>query len=177
MNEAVVSKWTTEEMRGILKMLPEIHRQARAMAAAEEDDWGLLELYGDHSWGLAFETDEGEMRVLVSAGGELALEPASATAERAIPLPWGNWSFQVFMEQLERDWGISPEKAGARIRSGRRFTFEEGGLSRTVEVLRGGILRRQPTAVKITVKAREGEWLEAELELERLAETCARLAE
>ena len=81
------------------------------------------------------------------------------------------------MEQLERDWGISPEKAGARIRSGRRFTFEEGGLSRTVEVLRGGILRRQPTAVKITVKAREGEWLEAELELERLAETCARLAE
>ena len=29
------------------------------MAAPEEDDWGLLELYGDHSWGLAFETDEG----------------------------------------------------------------------------------------------------------------------
>ena len=177
MNEAAVSKWIPEEMRGILKMLPEIHRQARAMAAAEEDDWGLLELYGDHSWGLAFETDEGERRVLVSAGGELALEPASASAEREIPLPRGNWSFQAFMEQLERDWGISPEKAGARIRSGRRFTFEEGGLSRTVEVLRGGILRRQPTAVKITVKAREGEWLEAELELERLAETCARLAE
>ena len=38
-------------------------------------------------------------------------------------------------------------------------------------------MRRQPTAVKITVKAREGEWLEAELELERLAETCARLSE
>ena len=153
-------------------MLPEIHRQARAMAAAEEDDWGLLELYGDHSWGLAFETDEGERRVLVSAGGELALEPASASAEREIPLPRGNWSFQAFMEQLERDWGISPEKAGARIRS-----FAGGGLSRSVAVARGGILRRQPTAVKITVKAREGEWLEAELELERLAETCARLAE
>lgn len=177
MNEAAVSKWTPEEMREILKMLPKIHRQARVLAAAEEDDWGLLELYGDHSWGLAFETDEGERRVLVSAGGELALEPASVSAEREIPLPRGNWSFQAFMEQLERDWGISPEKAGARIRPGRRFTFEEGGLSRTVEVLRSGFLRRQPTAVKITVKAREGEWLEAELELERLAETCARLAE
>ena len=47
MNEAAVSKWTPEEMREILKMLPKIHRQARAMAAAEEDDWGLLELYGD----------------------------------------------------------------------------------------------------------------------------------
>lgn len=169
MNEAAVSKWKPEELRRILGALPEMEgegRKALAENGAGDGELCLLELYPDHTLGLVFETETGEQKVAVDGAGTVSREmETTASAESSLLLREPGWNFEQLKKDLYLDWGIS---CGEMEEKG-MLTFLDGGMKVTVSL---GLDGNRNVCLTAVVLGEEGQQLEAELELERVLESC-----